>query len=461
MKIQLERRNEDLTKAMTTIEFDSGAKATFQKQIRDTKMELDDLNEDLKGEREARKHLENEKRKLTEENELLRNEIFDTADVNQEILQREKRVEEELSTLKQTLLQINKDHEMTIDNLRSKHAREMEELTRQLENTKRQVQTYIKDLQTLRNDNNDRESEIKNLNSLKQDIERKRRQLEAQVQDLQHKYNESERIKNEINDKSKRYQQNIEGLNTAYIEVEQRLQESERTISMAKYENQELQASLQDENRQKINLLSKLRQTEDLIDELKDQLDEKEEINQNIQTKSIQMKQENDELRSFREQVEHMKELCRQLEREKDALLQELDNEKLINSKLSKSNKKLTNDITDLNVELQHYGSAVQDVEKIKRTHDKQIQDEKKKQEKLRQERDQYEKELREKEAQRLNLVRELNERNYAFEDLDKRYKQLRASVDEKPITDDVGRYIHELEKTKRNLGKKEKILAN
>ncbi|CAF5104577.1 unnamed protein product, partial [Rotaria socialis] len=80
--------------------------------------------------------------------------------------------------------------------------------------------------------------------------------------------------------------------------------------------------------------------------------------------------------------------------------------------------QKLTNDITDLNVELERYNTMIQNVDKTKRSFEKRIQDEKKVQEKLRQERDQNEKDFRDSETQRLNLSKELNERNYAYEDL-------------------------------------------
>ncbi|CAF4635019.1 unnamed protein product [Rotaria sp. Silwood2] len=328
---------------MTTTETDATAKANFQKQIRDIQVELDSIRADYTSERELRKSLESEKRSIMEENNSLRNEIFDKTDVSQEILQRGKKLEEELSTIKHELHQTRKNHETTMIDIRSKHAKEIEELTRQLDNAKKQIQICTKDLQPLKNDIKDRDSEIKNLNTLKQDIERKRKQLEIQIQDLLHKYNESERIKIEAIDKSQRYQQNIEALNAAYIEVEQRLQNNERTINTLKQDNQDLEERFQDENRQKMNALSKLRQAEDLINELKERLDDEEEENIKIKAKLTQITQESNELRRTSEQTEYMEELRRQLQREKDAILKELDNEKLINSKLTKSKRDVYN----------------------------------------------------------------------------------------------------------------------
>ncbi|CAF3703620.1 unnamed protein product [Adineta steineri] len=452
---QLQRTRDELKKAITDIEGDAATKAAFQKQIRDFQSKLDDLQADMEGERESRKRLEREKRGLIDEIESLRHEILDTTDISHEMLEREKKREEELSTLKRLLDQAHKDREITAADLRSKHAKEIDELTTHLETTKKQLQTFSKDRQTFQNDIKDRDNQIKDLNALKQDTERKRRQLETQLQDLLHKFNESERIKTETLDKSQRCQQDIESLNAAYIEAEQRLQNNERTITTLKQEKHELQESLQEENRQKMNVLQKIRQAEDLLNEFKDRLEDKEEERLKVEAKFGQLTQQFNDLRHENEliNVEQVEELRRQIQREKDTILEELENEKLTNIKFSKSNQKLTNDIADLNVELERYRTIAQNVEKQQRTFEKKMQDEKILQDKLRQERDKIEKELREKETQRLNLLKDLEERNMIYEELDKRYKQLREYVDStSQVTDDVGRYIQELEKAKRTL---------
>ena len=457
LQAQLKRREEDLNKAIANSENDAATKATFQKQIRDFQTKLDDLTADMESERESRKRLEHEKRDLIEEIESLRNEILDTTDLSQEMVEREKKRDEELSSANRALEQARRDRETAIVESRSKHAKEMEELTNQLENAKRQVQSLSKDRQQLQSDLKDRDNEMKNSNSLKQEIERKRRQLETQVQDLQHKFNESERIKNEILDKAQRSQQDIEGLNAAFIESEQRLQNTERIINALQQENQEWQENLQDENRQKMNAFAKLRQAEELLNEFKDQSDEKEEERLKLEAKLNQIGQQNVELRRELEKinVEQMEELRLKLQREKEALLEELNNSKSVNTKLIKSNQKLTNDIADSNVELERYRVMVQNVERQRRTYEEKIREEKIIQERLRQERDRNEQGIREKETQRLNLLKELDEKQFNYEESEKRYKILKARMDtDNEKIGDVGRHIQDLEKNIRALGK-------
>ncbi|CAF3282352.1 unnamed protein product [Rotaria sp. Silwood2] len=455
LQVHLARREEELTQAVTNIETEAATKVTFQRQIREFQTSIQDLQDDMESEKESRKRLEREKRELMEENESLRNELLDRKDINQVMLEREKKREEEVLTLKRSLEQVHEERESIIGELRLKYTKQIEDLTSQFENTKKQFQTLIKDRQQQQTDINERDNEIKNLNIQKQDIERKRRQLETYVQELQHKYNDSERLKTENIDKLQRYQQDIESINAAFIETEQRAQNHERTITMLRQDIQELQENLQEENRQKMNVLTKLRQTEDLLNELKDQLDDKEEERHKTDGKLQQLTQQNTELRRQAEQVnvEQMEELRRQLQREKETILKQLDDEKLINTKITKSNQKFSNDIADITVELERYRTIVQNVEKQQRSFDKRIQDEKILQDKLRQERDQNEREIREKETQRLNLLRDLEERNLAYDDLEKRFRQLRTELDDMLSTkDDIGKNIHELERIKRAL---------
>ncbi|CAF3983981.1 unnamed protein product, partial [Rotaria sp. Silwood1] len=135
----------------------------------------------------------------------------------------------------------------------------------------------------------------------------------------------------------------------------------------------------------------------------------------------------------------------------KETILKQFDDEKLLNTKLTKSNQKFSNDIVDITVELERYRAIVENVEKERRSFDKLIQDEKILQDKLRQERDQNEREMREKETQRLNLLRDLEERNLAYDDLDKCFRQLRTEIDDMLSTkDDIGKNIHELERIKQ-----------
>ncbi|CAM4789251.1 unnamed protein product [Rotaria magnacalcarata] len=455
LQVHLARREEELTQAVTNIETEAATKVTFQRQIREFQTSIQDLQDDMESEKESRKRLEREKRELMEENESLRNELLDRKDINQVMLEREKKRDEEVLTLKRSLEQVHEERESVIGELRLKYTKQIEDLTSQFENTKKQFQTIAKDRQQQQSDLTDRDNEIKNLNVQKQEIERKRRQLETYVQELQHKFNETERIKNENLDKLQRYQQDIETINAAFIETEQRAQNSERSIAMFRQDIQELQENLQEENRQKMNALAKLRQTEDLLNEFKDQLDDKEEERHKTESKILQLTQQNTELRRQAElvNVEQMDELRRQFQREKETLLKQFDDEKLLNTKLTKSNQKFSNDIADITVELERYRTIVQNVEKQQRSFDKRIQDEKILQDKLRQERDQNEREIREKETQRLNLLRDVEERTLAYDDLDKRFRQLRTELDDMLSTkDDIGKNIHELERIKRAL---------
>ena len=100
LQVHLARREEELTQAVTNIETEAATKVTFQRQIREFQTSIQDLQDDMESEKESRKRLEREKRELMEENESLRNELLDRKDINQVMLEREKKRDEEVCNIK-------------------------------------------------------------------------------------------------------------------------------------------------------------------------------------------------------------------------------------------------------------------------------------------------------------------------------------------------------------------------
>ena len=409
----------------------------------------------MESEQETRRRLEIEKRSLIDEIEKLHADILDRPDVGQVQRDVARAREEEVSKLNRQLEQVYQSHENQISELRQKHAKQFDEHLVELETSKRQLHTLAKEYQALLDNFNDRNSEIKSFSVYKQEAERKRRQLETSYQELQQKLNENERAKSDIVENLRRFQADSESIHGSYGELERSIQNYERTIVTLKSENEELKEHLQDENRQKVSCMAKLRQVEELSNELKEQLDEREEELSRMNEKSLKLTEQNKKVVRDAEQVyiEQNDDLRRKFQTEKDDLLQQLDQEKASHSKLAKINQKYLNDINDLSVELERYRGTAQSVTRDKRTFERKIQEEKVTQETLRTERDQLERELREKDTQRLNVIKELNEVKYEYENLERRYSELQ--IDKSSInSNDVVARMNELNTIKRKLGK-------
>ncbi|CAF5117544.1 unnamed protein product, partial [Rotaria socialis] len=72
------------------------------------------------------------------------------------MLEREKKRDEEVLTLKRSLEQVHEERESVIGELRLKYTKQIEDLTSQFENTKKQFQTITKDRQQQQSDLTDR-----------------------------------------------------------------------------------------------------------------------------------------------------------------------------------------------------------------------------------------------------------------------------------------------------------------
>ena len=253
----------------------------------------------------------------------------------------------------------------------------------------------------------------------------------------------------------RQFQTDSETIHGSYTELERSTQNYERLSMKLKSENEELKEHLQDENRQKVSCMAKLRQVEELCNELKEQLDEREEEFSRMNEKSLKLTKQNEKFvhDAVQVHIEQNEDLRRKFQNEKEDLLQQLDQEKGSHSKLAKINQKYLNDINDLSVELERCREIAQSVTKDKRTFERKIQEEKVVQETLRTERDQLERELREKDTHRLNVIRELSELKHDYETLERHYKELQ--IDKTSInSNDVVARMNELNAIKRKLGK-------
>lgn len=113
------------------------SKVTFHKQIREVESQLQEVQEDLETEREARNKAEKQKRDLGEELEALKSELEDSLDTTAAVQELRNKRETELHVLKTNLEKESKTHEIHIQDLKAKQAAHVEQLNEQLDTSKR------------------------------------------------------------------------------------------------------------------------------------------------------------------------------------------------------------------------------------------------------------------------------------------------------------------------------------
>jgi len=113
------------------------AKFTIQKQMREMQNQLQELNEDLESERDARVKAEKQKKDLNEELEALKTELEDSLDTTAAVQDLRAKREDELKDLKQTIERNQKTFETQVADMRGKHTQQMEAFNEELENVRK------------------------------------------------------------------------------------------------------------------------------------------------------------------------------------------------------------------------------------------------------------------------------------------------------------------------------------
>lgn len=457
LQAQLQKREAELTAVFAKSEEEANLRSNVQRSLREVQSQAQDLKEDLESEREARRRAEKEKKDLMEEVESLRNEITDQNDTSSVLQDQFKKTHDEVYILKRKLEEENAYKDQQCLDLKAKYTKHSAELNEQLELARKNNLGLSKCKATLEAEAVDLANEVKNLTQTKTESERKRKQLEANLQDLMHRYQEGERSRSEISEKLVRLGNEIETMRTSGIDNEAKAQQNEKLAATFRTQLVEAQEASQEEIRQKLAVQARLRGIEDENNLLKEQIEERNEREEKYK---LTNKQTIEQLTILRKQAdlekveqEQLDEIKRKYIKDSELMGREVSELRAHNDKLDKSRKKLQNDFADISVELEKYRNSYLSLEKQQKNFDKKSNEEKLLREQLLVEKDQVEREARENQTRLLNLLRDVEEKTQVYGDLEKRYKQLKLEYDDTlSHKDDVGKNVHELEKSKRLL---------
>ncbi|KAM4720712.1 myosin-9 [Rhinophrynus dorsalis] len=457
LKMQLAKKEEELQAALARVEEEASQKNMALKKIRELESQIGELQEDLESERAARNKAEKQKRDLGEELEALKTELEDTLDSTAAQQELRTKREQEVTHLKKTLDEEARTHEAQIQEFRQKHSQAVEELSEQLEQTKRVKGNLEKAKQALESERNELANEVKALLQGKGDSEHKRKKVEAQLQELQVKVTEGDRVRAELAEKANRLQVELDNVTSLLSQSDGKSIKLAKDFSTLESQLQDTQELLQEETRQKLGLSTKLKQMEDEKNSFLEQLEEEEEAKKNLvkqistlQSQMVDMKKKMEESIGTLENVEELK---KKLQKDLESANQRFEEKAAAYEKLEKTKTRLQQELDDISVDLDHQRQIVSNLEKKQKKFDQLLGEEKTISAKYAEERDRAEAEAREKETKALALARSLEEALEAKAELERINKQLRTEMEDLVSSkDDVGKSVHELEKSKRAL---------
>ncbi|XP_040181515.1 myosin-10-like isoform X1 [Rana temporaria] len=457
LKQQLARKEEELQAALARVEEEAAQKNNLLKQLREIQSQISELQEDLESEKAARAKAEKQRRDLGEELEALKSELEDTLDSTAAQQELRAKRELEVTDLKKAIEDETKVHESQIVEIRQRHTQALEDLSEQLEQSRRFKVNIEKVKQTLESENSDLVKEVKNLHAVKQDSEQKRKKLEGQVSDLQIRVSESEKIKAELAEKLHRVQAELDGVSGTLGSTESRSIKLTKDLTAVQSQLQDAHELLQEETRQKLNFSSRVKQLEEeknnLLENLEEEESAKAQLSRQIQILQQQLVESKKKMEDHGGAVEGLEEAKKKIAKELELMHQRFDEKHQFNDKLEKTKNRLQQELDDLMVDLDHQRQIVSTLEKKQKKFDQMLAEEKNISARYADERDRTEAEAREKETKVLSLSRALEEALDIKDELDRQNKLLRAEMNDIVSSkDDVGKNVHELERAKRAL---------
>ncbi|CAN2387925.1 Myosin N-terminal SH3-like domain [Pristimantis euphronides] len=457
LKQQLARKEEELQAALARIEEEASQKNSLIKQLRELQSQISEFQEDLESEKVSRVKAEKQRRDLGEELEALKSELEDTLDSTATQQELRAKREQEVTDLKKNIDEEAKVHEAQIMEIRQRHTQALEDLSEQLEQSRRFKVNLEKVKQTLENENADLLKEVKNVHASKQESEQKRKKLEGLVSEFQVRVSESEKAKAELGEKLQKLQAELDGVSGSLGSTESKSIKLAKDLSTVHSQLQDTQELLQEETRQKLNLSSRVKQLEDEKNNLLENLEEEEaakaQISRQMQALQQQLVDSKKKMDDHGGMVENLEDAKKKLAKEVELMYQRLDEKHQNNDKLEKTKNRLQQELDDLMVDLDHQRQIVSNLEKKQKKFDQMLAEEKNISARYGEERDRAEAESREKETKALALSRALEEALDLKDELDRQNKLLRAEMDDLISSkDDVGKNVHELERAKRAL---------
>uniref|UniRef100_A0A672TD29 Myosin heavy chain 10 n=1 Tax=Sinocyclocheilus grahami TaxID=75366 RepID=A0A672TD29_SINGR len=377
---------------------------------------------------------------------------------------------EELEALK-TELEDTLDTTAAQQELRTKREQEVAELKKAIDDEVKNHESQVQEMRQRHGTSLEEISEqLEQAKRVKSNLEKNKQTLESDNKEMANEVKSLQQAKSESEHKRKKLEAQLQEFMARFSEGEKvkgelsdrsyKLQVSAVTliiISVTPNFSQKRCGMLWKETRQKLNLSSRVRQLDEEKNSLLEQQEEEEEARRNLEkqlaTLQAQLVETKKKLEDDVGALEGLEEVKRKLQKDMEGTSQKLEEKAIAYDKLEKTKNRLQQELDDLMVDLDHQRQIVSNLEKKQKKFDQMLAEEKTISARYAEERDRAEAEAREKDTKALSMARALDEALEAKEEFERLNKQLRAEMEDLMSSkDDVGKNVHELEKSKRTL---------
>nr|XP_045582189.1 myosin heavy chain, muscle-like isoform X2 [Procambarus clarkii] len=454
----IQRKDKEYVALASKLEDDQGALSKVQRQIREQQSRIEELEQEVEHERQARAKAEKGKSSLARELSELTDRLDEAGGATAAQVELNKKREAELAKLRRDLEETTIQHDSALNLLRKKHNDAVAEMSEQVDHLNKTKAKIEKEKNTLKREADDAKSAMDGLTRDKAAAEKSLKQFQQQIAELNAKFEESTRTLNDFDAGKKK-------LAIENADLLRQLEEAENQLGQLSKIKVSLHSQLDDskkvadeDSKERAILLGKYRNLEHDIDGLREQLDEESESKTDLQRQLTKANAESQMWRSKyesegvarAEEIEASRlKLAARLE-EAEAQIEQLN---VKNLALEKSKEKLGADYDETLIAIERAEALAQAAEKKQKNFDRIISEWKLKVDDLAAELDASQKECRNYSTEHFR-VRAAYEEN--LEHLDTVRRENKNLADEiKDLIDQIGdggRNYHDLTKNVKRL---------
>ncbi|XP_042857492.1 myosin heavy chain, muscle-like [Penaeus japonicus] len=454
----IQRKDKEVAALASKLEDEQGLVSKSQKQTKELQARIEELEEEVEHERQARAKAEKSKTHLGRELEELGDRLDEAGGATAAQIELNKKREAELVKLRRDIEEANIQHEAALASLRKKHNDAVAEMSEQIDHLNKMKARTEKDKDAIKREAEDAKAAMDGLARDRAAGEKINKQLMHQINELQSKLDEANRTLNDFDAAKKK-------LAVENSDLLRQLEEAENQVGQLSKLKLSLTNQLEDtrkladeESRERATLLGKFRNLEHDIDGLREQLDEESEgkgdimrqlSKANAESQMWRAKYESEGVARAEELEAARMKLAARLE-EAESQIEQLN---IKNMNLEKNKQRITAELEALQIAAERAQTLAESAEKKQKNFDRIISEWKMKVDDLSAELDAAQKECRNYSTE-LFRVKAAYEEN--IEQLDSVRRENKNLGDEiKDLMDQIGeggRSLHEVQKNARRL---------
>ena len=276
------RKENDINQYTKKLEDEQTIMAKLQRAIKETQSKVEEMEEELEAERQARSKSERKRSDLAREYDKMTERLTEASGATHAQVELNKKRENEVQRLRKDLEEANIQHDATMMNLKKKHQDANAEMSEQIDQLTKMKAKIEKDKGQIMLEIQDVRAACDEIQKSKASVERSNKNLLLQLNDNSKKVEEASLTLGDY-EVSKR---KLAAENADLLRQLQELDNSANMLSKIKHQFvtqvDEAKAALDDESKERQNLLAKYNNLEHETDALKDQFEEESASKQEI-----------------------------------------------------------------------------------------------------------------------------------------------------------------------------------